>query len=72
MQEYATVMAALPALLDGTDLSDLTLLTSLHHEVQSLLAAAEQQQEAVRSQFTQLGKRKQQITAYARAQRLRR
>ena len=70
LQEYAKVMAVLPQAIDKDVGPDLAFLTALHQEVTDLLATAEQQRDTLRPQLAQMGKRKQQIVAYTKAQML--
>jgi hypothetical protein len=70
LQEYTTLMVTLPQATGEDVEADLALLTSLHQEVVALLAVAEQQQATLRNRLAQMGKQKQQVVAYARAQTL--
>jgi hypothetical protein len=70
LQEYTTVMAALPQPTGEDVVPTLALLTSLRQEVADLLVAAEQRRDALGHQLVQMEKRKLQIGAYTKAQGL--
>lgn len=59
LQDYTAVMTALHKARGKDAVLSLELLTTRHQKVTSLLAAAEQQQDALGRELVQLGKRKQ-------------
>jgi hypothetical protein len=70
LREYTMIMAALSQTTAGDGGADLALLTSLRQDVSALLAIAEQQQDALRQQLTQMGRQRRQMVAYTKAQTL--